>query len=82
MTAELAVSGYLIEHRVPVRDVRVRLLGREGFRVELDQAALDDVSAHARAELLARVTEVGVVGDGDLVPYHPGSLSGPGSLNG
>lgn len=42
--AELAVSGYLAEHRVPVRDLRVRLLGEVGFRVELDPEALDGIS--------------------------------------
>ncbi|MGH3823636.1 MAG: ATP-dependent sacrificial sulfur transferase LarE [Pseudonocardiaceae bacterium] len=74
--AELAARGYLAEYRVPVCDLRVRLLGREGFRVELDQAALDGVSARARAGLLARVAEAGVDGKGDLVRYHSGSLSG------
>jgi pyridinium-3,5-biscarboxylic acid mononucleotide sulfurtransferase len=74
--AELAASGYLSEHQVPVRDLRVRLLGREGFRVELDHAALDCVSSQTRAGLLARVSEAGVGGSGDLVPYRSGSLSG------
>ncbi|MGH3888289.1 MAG: ATP-dependent sacrificial sulfur transferase LarE [Pseudonocardiaceae bacterium] len=74
--AELAVRGYLAEHWVPVRDVRVRLLGEGGFRVELDQAALDGVSGQARTGLLTRVVEVGLNGDGDLARYHSGSLSG------
>jgi uncharacterized protein len=74
--AELAASGYLREHQVPVRDLRVRLLGSEGFRVELDQATLDCVSDQTRAELLARVSEAGVGGNGDLVRYRSGSLSG------
>jgi uncharacterized protein len=74
--AELTASGYLAEHRVQVRDLRVRLLGREGFRIELDQAALDGVSVQVRAGLLARVAEAGVAGKGDLVSYHSGSLSG------
>jgi pyridinium-3,5-biscarboxylic acid mononucleotide sulfurtransferase len=73
--AELAAGGYLTEHRVLVRDLRVRLLGDEGFRVELDQAALDVVSAQVRAGLLARVAQVGVCGKGDLACYHSGSLS-------
>ncbi|MGH3889112.1 MAG: ATP-dependent sacrificial sulfur transferase LarE, partial [Pseudonocardiaceae bacterium] len=74
--AELAASGYLTEHRVPVRDLRVRLLGETGFRVELDQAALEKVSGPAREGLLTRVSEAGLNGDGDLVRYHSGSLSG------
>ncbi|MGH3933214.1 MAG: ATP-dependent sacrificial sulfur transferase LarE [Pseudonocardiaceae bacterium] len=74
--AELAASGYLAEHQVPVRDLRVRLLGRAGFRVELDQIALDQVGAQAWAGLLARVAEVGIGGSGELALYHSGSLSG------
>lgn len=74
--AELAAGGYLTEHQVPVRDLRVRLLGDEGFRVELDQAALDVVTDQTRAGLLARVADAGVCGRGDLARYHSGSLSG------
>jgi uncharacterized protein len=74
--AELAAGGYLTEHQVPVRDLRVRLLGDEGFRVELDQAALDMVSVQTRAGLLARVAAAGVCGHGHLARYHSGSLSG------
>lgn len=74
--AELAAGAYLAEHQVAVRDLRVRLLGRGGFRVELDQAALDGVSAQVRAGLLARVADAGVGEVGDLVRYHSGSLSG------
>ncbi|MGH3973160.1 MAG: asparagine synthase-related protein [Pseudonocardiaceae bacterium] len=74
--AELAASGYLTEHRIPVRDLRVRLLGEAGFRVELDQAALDKVSGAARTGLLSRVAEAGLSGDGGLARYHSGSLSG------
>ncbi len=73
--AELAAHRYLADHQVPVRDLRVRVLGPAGFRVELDQAALDGVCAQARAGLLARVAEVGLRGDGDLVRYHPGALA-------
>ncbi|MGH3915320.1 MAG: ATP-dependent sacrificial sulfur transferase LarE [Pseudonocardiaceae bacterium] len=72
-SAELAARGYLAEHQVPVRDLRVRLLGKAGFRVELDQTALDRVYA---AGLLARIAEVGIGGSGELVLYHCGSLSG------
>ncbi|MGH3899498.1 MAG: ATP-dependent sacrificial sulfur transferase LarE [Pseudonocardiaceae bacterium] len=74
--AELAVRSYLAEHRVPVRDVRVRLLGETGFRVELDQAALEGISGPARGGLLARIAEAGISGDGDLARYQSGSLSG------
>ncbi|MGH3843013.1 MAG: ATP-dependent sacrificial sulfur transferase LarE [Pseudonocardiaceae bacterium] len=74
--AELAAGGYLGEQQVPVRDLRVRLLGSAGFRVELDQAALDVVSVQTRAGLLARVAEAGVHGKGELARYHSGSLSG------
>lgn len=74
--AELAGRQYLAEHHVAVRDLRVRLLGRAGFRVELDHNALDGVSLPARAALLARVAEVGLSGNGDLARYHSGSLSG------
>ncbi|HWR49350.1 MAG TPA: ExsB family transcriptional regulator [Pseudonocardiaceae bacterium] len=74
--AELAASEYLADHQVPVRDLRVRLLGHAGFRVELDQAALDSVSIQAGAGLLARVAEAGLGGRGDLARYHSGSLSG------
>jgi uncharacterized protein len=74
--AELAASRYLAGHEIPVHDLRVRLLGRAGFRIELDQAALDGVSSQARAELLARVAEAGLGGEGDLARYHSGSLSG------
>ncbi|MGH3864989.1 MAG: ATP-dependent sacrificial sulfur transferase LarE [Pseudonocardiaceae bacterium] len=74
--AELAVSEYLADHQVPVRDVRVRLLGPAGFRVELDQGALDRVPLQAQAGLLARVTRVGLGGRGELARYHSGSLSG------
>jgi pyridinium-3,5-biscarboxylic acid mononucleotide sulfurtransferase len=74
--AELAARDYLSEHRVPVHDLRVRLLGHAGFRVELDQAALEGVGDQARAALLARVAEAGVPGKGDLTRYHSGSLSG------
>lgn len=74
--AELAASNYLTEHQVPVRDLRVRLLGRGDFRVELDQAALDRVSVQTRAGLLARVAEAGAGGNGDLLCYRSGSLSG------
>jgi hypothetical protein len=61
---------------VPVRDLRVRLLGHAGYRVELDQAALDRVSEPHRSELLTRVAQAGLDGDGDLALYHSGSLSG------
>lgn len=71
--AELAARSYLAEHQVPVRDLRVRLLGKAGFRVELDQIALDRVCA---TELLARIAEAGTGGSGELVLYHCGSLSG------
>lgn len=71
--AELAARGYLAEHQVPVRDLRVRLLGKAGFRVELDQTALDRVCA---AGLLARIAEAGPGGSGVLALYHCGSLSG------
>ncbi len=74
--AELAARRYLAEHRVAVRDLRVRLLGRAGFRVELDQDALDGFSLPARQALLARVAEVGLGGQGDVARYHSGSLSG------
>ncbi|MGH3940052.1 MAG: ATP-dependent sacrificial sulfur transferase LarE [Pseudonocardiaceae bacterium] len=74
--AELAVRGYLAEHEVPVHDLRVRLLGRAGFRVELDQIALDRVGVQASAGLLARVAEAGAGGSGELTLYHCGSLSG------
>lgn len=74
--AELAASSYLIEHRVPVRDLRVRLLGKAGFRIELDQAALEKISEAARKALLNLVTQAGVGGDGDVARYHSGSLSG------
>jgi uncharacterized protein len=74
--AELAARGYLTECRVPVRDLRVRLLGPAGFRVELDQAALDGICAQDRAGLLARVALAGVGGTGDIVPYHSGAVSG------
>ena len=74
--AELVGRQYLAEHRVAVRDLRVRLLGRAGFRVELDHDALDGVSLPARQALLARVAEVGLGGQGDVAPYQSGSLSG------
>lgn len=74
--AELAVRGYLAEHRVPVRDLRVRLLGDEGFRVELDADALAAISARDRVELLARVAQQGPGGPGAVARYHSGSLSG------
>lgn len=74
--AESAVRGYLAEHRVPVRDVRVRLLGESGFRVELDQAALDRVSGPQQSGLLTQVARAGLDGDGYLEPYHSGALSG------
>lgn len=74
--AELAARSYLAEHRVPVRDLRVRLLGSAGFRVELDGDALARVPAAARAGLLARVTAAGTNGCGEIAAYHSGSLSG------
>ncbi|MGH3769857.1 MAG: ATP-dependent sacrificial sulfur transferase LarE [Pseudonocardiaceae bacterium] len=74
--AELAAAAYLAEHQVPVRDLRVRLLGPAGFRVELDQVALDGVGPQARAGLLARVARAGLGGKGELALYHSGSLSG------
>jgi uncharacterized protein len=74
--AELAVRRYLAALNVPVRDLRVRVLGHAGFRVELDQDALDRVSLPAREGLLARVIEAGLGGMGDLARYHSGSLSG------
>ncbi|MGH3794398.1 MAG: ATP-dependent sacrificial sulfur transferase LarE [Pseudonocardiaceae bacterium] len=74
--AELTARGYLAEHRVPVRDLRVRLLGQKGFRVELDATALAQLGARAGADLLARVAEAGTGGPGALAPYHCGSLSG------
>ncbi|MGH4012507.1 MAG: ATP-dependent sacrificial sulfur transferase LarE [Pseudonocardiaceae bacterium] len=74
--AELAARGYLTEHRISVRDLRVRLLGQAGFRVELDEVALDQLGAQARAGLLARVAETGSGGPGELAHYHSGSLSG------
>ncbi|MGB9280827.1 MAG: ExsB family transcriptional regulator [Pseudonocardiaceae bacterium] len=80
--AELAGRGYLAEQQVPVRDLRVRLLGRGAFRVELDSNALDGVSGPAREGLLARVAEVGLGGSGDLAPYRSGSLSRSRSLSG
>jgi hypothetical protein len=72
----LAAGGYLAECRVPVHDLRVRLLGPAGFRIELDRAALNGISPEARAGLLARVAEAGVGGNGDVVAYHSGALSG------
>jgi pyridinium-3,5-biscarboxylic acid mononucleotide sulfurtransferase len=74
--AERAAREYLADHQVPVRDLRVRLLGQAGFRVELDQRALDGVSIHAQAGLLIRLAEAGLHGKGDLARYHSGSLSG------
>ncbi|MGH3829608.1 MAG: ATP-dependent sacrificial sulfur transferase LarE [Pseudonocardiaceae bacterium] len=74
--AELAARGYLAEHQVPVRDLRVRLLGHAGFRVELDPAALEGVSVPARSGLLTRVAQAGLRGKGELTRYHSGSLSG------
>ncbi|PZS35092.1 MAG: TIGR00268 family protein [Pseudonocardiales bacterium] len=74
--AELAGRQYLAERHVAVRDLRVRLLGSAGFRVELDQDALDGVSLPVREALLARVVEAGLGGKGDLARYHSGSLSG------
>jgi pyridinium-3,5-biscarboxylic acid mononucleotide sulfurtransferase len=74
--AELVARGHLAEHRVPVRDLRVRLLGTAGFRVELDRTALDRVTARIRAGLLARMVEAGTSGHGELGPYRSGSLSG------
>jgi pyridinium-3,5-biscarboxylic acid mononucleotide sulfurtransferase len=74
--AELAARGYLTERRVPVRDLRVRLLGRAGFRIELDQAALDSMRVQDRAGLLAWVAQAGVDGKGDVVRYRSGAVSG------
>jgi pyridinium-3,5-biscarboxylic acid mononucleotide sulfurtransferase len=74
--AELAASGYLAERDIPVRDLRVRLLGPAGFRVELDQEALDGISLQQRAGLLSRVAEAGVAGEGDVLCYRSGALSG------
>jgi pyridinium-3,5-biscarboxylic acid mononucleotide sulfurtransferase len=74
--AELAARRYLADNHIAVRDLRVRLLGRAGFRVELDQDALDGVCLPAREALLARVAEAGLGGQGDLARYHSGSLSG------
>lgn len=74
--AELAARGYLAERQVPVLDLRVRLLGGRGFRVELDAAALDRVRPQAHVGLLARVAETGLDGPGDIALYHSGSLSG------
>lgn len=74
--AELAASDYLADHKIPVRDLRVRLLGRAGFRVELDQPALERVGPRMRAGLLMQVAEAGLGGQGDLARYHSGSLSG------
>ncbi|MEO7194889.1 MAG: ExsB family transcriptional regulator [Pseudonocardiaceae bacterium] len=74
--AELAARGYLAEHRVPVLDLRVRLLGDAGFRIELDPTALEGVSVQARAGLLTRVAQAGLRGTGELARYHSGSLSG------
>lgn len=80
--AELAATGYLTDCRVPVRDLRVRLLGPGGFRVELDQAALEAISVQDRAGLLARVAQAGVGGTGEVARYQSGALSGRGSLSG
>jgi pyridinium-3,5-biscarboxylic acid mononucleotide sulfurtransferase len=74
--AERAAGEYLADHQVPVRNLRVRLLGQAGFRVELDQATMDGLPVRAQAGLLARVAEVGLGGTGDLARYHSGSLSG------
>ena len=74
--AELVAREYLTDHHVPVRDLRVRLLGPAKFRVELDQAALDRVSVQAQAGLLARITRAGLGEHGDLAPYRSGALSG------
>lgn len=74
--AELAARGYLAEHGVPVHDLRVRLLGAAGFRVELDAAALERIPAPHRTALLIRVAQAGAEGDGEVAQYHSGSLSG------
>jgi uncharacterized protein len=74
--ADLAARGYLTDRRVPVRDLRVRLLGRAGFRIELDQAALDSMRVQDRAGLLAWVAQAGVDGKGDVVRYRSGAVSG------
>lgn len=74
--AELAVRGFLAEHQVPLGDLRVRLLGPRGFRVELDQVALDRLGTPARAGLLTRVTAAGPSGPGELRVYQSGSVSG------
>ena len=47
-----------------------------GFRVELDQAALDGITVQQRAGLLFRVAQAGVAGNGDVLRYRSGSLSG------
>lgn len=74
--AELDARRYLAEHQVAVRDLRVRLLGPAGFRVELDRAALEGVPLPERAGLLACVAQAGLRGKGELARYHSGSLSG------
>lgn len=74
--AEVSARGLLAEHGVPVRDLRVRLLG-ERFRVEVDGAAhaVIDGDRALRERLLARVAEAGPAGDGEVAPYRSGSLS-------
>ncbi|MGQ0719077.1 MAG: hypothetical protein ACT4NP_17530 [Pseudonocardiales bacterium] len=54
----------------------MRLLGESGFRVELDQAALDQVSGPQQSGLLTQVARAGLDGDGYLEPYYSGALSG------
>ncbi|MFF8035790.1 MULTISPECIES: TIGR00268 family protein [unclassified Streptomyces] len=81
--AETAVRLFLAERRVPVRDLRVRILVG-AFRVELDATAHRWLAGRPgqEAELLDRVGRTVGLANGTLGPYRPGSVSGAAAPEG
>jgi uncharacterized protein len=80
---ESAVRTFLGEHRVPARDVRVRLLSG-GFRIEVDTAVHQWLQQHpsAASDLLDRVARIARTGEGVVAEYRPGAVSTPAALAG
>jgi uncharacterized protein len=74
--AERAVRDVLGEARVDVRDLRVRDLGSERARVELDAGTLAELHAAARQRVVAAVVAAGF-GEAEIDPrgFRSGSMN-------
>lgn len=81
--AETAVREFLAQRRVPVHDLRVRILAG-AFRVELDATAHRWLAGRPEQEagLLDLAGRTTGLADGTLGPYLPGSVNGAAASGG